>query len=218
MGAQLLEAGIGIYNYIKNYGQLDPKTRVLTGASLGASVGFTFGGPIGAGIGAVVGGISGLFKTSGKPKEQKERDQMRKMLQQGGILDDKFTIGLADGTRFDMGIDGKKREEWGGRHYFEPDPADPLAQKTFTIFKELANQMFQGNDNLVNSLAGYLTKASLSNANGDQNKVQENIKFIISQFMGQQAAATPSDASKQTQNQQNTQAVENKKPTEQVSV
>jgi hypothetical protein len=183
LGATIINAGVGIYDYIRNYGQMDPKTRVVSGMTLGASIGAYFG-PIGAGVGAVIGGLAGLFKTSGKPKEQKERDQMRKMLQQANIIDNKFTIGLADGSRFDIGIDGKARAEWGGRKYFEPDPSDPLAQKTFQVFQQITSQLMGGNQNMASSLAGYLTKAALSNANGDAKIVQDNIKALMAQLMG----------------------------------
>ena len=183
MGTSLVSAATGAFDMIKSFGHMTLEHGLATGLTTGASIGMMVGNPLlGAAIGAVAGGIMSLFKNSGKPKEQKERDKMRKALQQTGIIDDKFTIGLADGTRYDVGIDGKAKPEFGNRKPFEIDPSNQLAQSVNQVFMQLANRLFQGNTNLTTSLAGYLTNASLSNANGDQAAVQKNMEAIFAQF------------------------------------
>jgi hypothetical protein len=184
-GEAVTSAAFGVYDLVKNFGKMTLEHGVTTGAITGASIGSFFGGPlVGGVIGAAVGGLISLFKNSGKPKEQKERDQMRKALQQAGIIDGKFTIGLADGSRYDIGIDGKAKAEFGGRKPFEIDQQDQLAVSTFRVFSELALKVTGGQQQLATALAGYLTNASLSNAGGDQSKVQENMRAIIAQFSG----------------------------------
>jgi hypothetical protein len=184
-GEAITSAAFGVYDMVKNFGKMSLEHGVTTGIVTGASIGSMFGGPLVGGlIGAAVGGLISLFKNSGKPKEQKERDQMRKALQQAGIIDDKFSIGLADGSRYDIGIDGKAKAEFGGRKPFEIDQQNPLAVSVFRVFAELAMQVTGGNQALAQSLAGYLTNASLSNAGGNPKLVKENMQAIIAQFKG----------------------------------
>ena len=179
----LTSAAMGAYDLVKNFGKMTAEHGVTTGAVTGASIGLMVGMPVlGGVIGAAAGGILSLFKKSGKPKEQKERDLMRKTLQKGGVIDDKFTIGLADGSRFDIGIDGKAKAEFGGRKPFEIDQQNPLAVSAYRVFAQFVKQVIGENQNLNSSLAGYLTNASLSNANGDKQKVLENMRAIIAQF------------------------------------
>lgn len=193
IGVNLVAAGQGIVNFVQSWGNIGLKEGVLNGAATGASIGSIIPGlgtVIGGVIGGIFGGICSLFHRSGKSKDQKERDVMRKGLQQMGIIDDKFTIGLADGSRYDIGIDGKAKAEFGNRKPFEIDPSNQLAQQSFEVFTKLASQICGGNENLTKSLAGYLTNGALSNTNGDEQKVVTNIEYIMSQFTNKMGAAT----------------------------
>ena len=173
------------YDLIKNFGTLSPAHGALSGMTLGASIGSIVPGVgtvIGGLIGAVGGGLLSLFHNSGKDKDQKARDMMRKGLQQSGIIDDKFTIGLADGTRYDIGVDGKPKKEFNGLHPFDVDLKNPLAVKMASYFGPLTMVACGGNQKLASDLCGYLTNAALSNAGGDESKAKENAIAIFSQF------------------------------------
>jgi hypothetical protein len=92
------------------------RTGIIGGATSGAATGAGIGaflGPKGAGIGAAIGatvgaiaGAAGSWAGSSKGKAQMMRDSIRGVLQQGGILDDKFQGTLADGSEYDFGKDG----------------------------------------------------------------------------------------------------------------
>lgn len=94
------------------------QTGIVGGATSGAAIGGAIGTlvpipgvgtGIGAAIGAVVGGLAGAVGSwtgSSKGKAQMARDQIRGVLQSGGVLDDKFQGTLADGSKYDFGKDG----------------------------------------------------------------------------------------------------------------
>jgi hypothetical protein len=94
------------------------RTGVIGGATSGAATGAGIGaflGPkgaaIGGAIGAVVGGVAGAVGSltgSSKGKGQMQRDAVRGILQERGILDENYQGTLADGTKTDFGQDGSK--------------------------------------------------------------------------------------------------------------
>lgn len=182
----VLGALYGAYDLIKNFGTLSTAHGALSGLAAGAGIGSLIlpgaGTAVGGLIGAAIGGILSLFKNSGKDKDQKARDLMRKALQQNGIIDDKFTIGLADGSRYDIGIDGGPKPEFGGRRAFEVDMNNPLMVKIATFLAPLTQVACGGNQKLAADLSGYLANAALSNAGGDEAKARENVQAIYGEF------------------------------------
>lgn len=187
IGGKFLNAAgavYGAFDLIKNFGQMSPAQGAMSGLAVGAGIGSFFPGGtlIGGAIGAAVGGLISLFRKSGKHKDQKARDQMRKALLNAGVIDDKWTIGLADGSRYDIGIDGGPKKEFGGRRPYEIDLKDPMAVKISTFLNPLTYIACGGNQKLASDLSGYLTNAALSNAGGDESKARENVKAIYGQF------------------------------------
>lgn len=173
----------GAYNLIKDFGQLTLESGVLHGAAVGAAIGSAFSGPaIGGLIGAIGGGIISLFRKSGKHKDQKMRDKLRDAMQNAGIIDRNWSIGLADGSRYDLGVDGGPKKEFGGRRPFEVDLNNPSAVKLAMAATPLAFVITGGHRKLASDLSGYLANASLSNAGEDPKKAAENLKTIIAQF------------------------------------
>jgi hypothetical protein len=94
------------------------RTGVIGGATSGAAIGagvdaMTGGATLGLGaaIGATVGGIAGAIGSltgSSKGKGQMQRDAVRGVLQEQGILDENYQGTLADGSKADFGQDGSK--------------------------------------------------------------------------------------------------------------
>lgn len=174
-----------VANLVFNWGRTTTLGGVLSGASAGAAIGSLFapgiGTAIGAGIGGIVGAFSNLF-SSGKSHDQKMRDGVRKMLLQQGIIDSNYTIGLADGSRYDIGIDGRPRAEFGGRKPYEVDFTNPLAGDVVGLVNPLANLIAGSDEKLSIAFAGYFANAATSNAGGDIEKARDNVRAIYSQF------------------------------------
>lgn len=88
------------------------KAGAMSGATMGAGIGTMIAPGLGTALGAVIGaglGALGGNLRSGKSKEQQLRDDQRKEFlhsmgreKQAGD----FTVGLADGSKYDFGLDG----------------------------------------------------------------------------------------------------------------
>jgi hypothetical protein len=166
------------------------QTGIIGGATAGASIGAGIGTlvPIpgigtaaGAAIGAVVGataGAVGSWTGSSKGKAQFMRDNIRGVLQQGGVLDDKYQGTLADGTKYDFGKDGstlkwkeidkisaEKPKAWGG--------AVPLADAL------AASYGFVGQK--ASDIAAWYAKGAVSNAGDDAGVAQKNMQHFAKQ-------------------------------------
>lgn len=190
-GAGKILGGVGAaysaYELFSNWGKLPLAASVTHGATAGAYIGSTIfpgvGTAIGAGIGAIVGGISSLFG-GGKSADQKARDSMRSVLQERGIIDQNWSIGLANGQRFDIGKDGGatlQNVDGSTRKYYDVDFKNPLAADVVAMLDPLGAAVTGGNRKLQTDLVGYLTNAALSNASTKEEAVA-NVRAIMQQF------------------------------------
>jgi hypothetical protein len=172
----------GAYDLIANWGASTPARGASSGMAVGATVGTMIGGPgfgtaIGAAIGTVAGGVIGAI-TAGKHKDQKIRDEMREALVQNGILDSNYQLQLADGSTYNMGLDGGPRAEFGGRRPFEVDFSNPLAKYAVSWMNPIIEVLAQGNKKLQTDFVGYFANAAMSNA-----KTLEDVANNINSFM-----------------------------------
>lgn len=155
----------GLYNNLTD-NQKDPLGGAASGAALGASVGSFFPGVgtlVGAGVGALAGGAAGM--TGGdKGKDQLGRDQVRAGLKDAGVIDDKYNLTLADGSKFDIGADGSIQNY---NVDFEKDGVGNIVAAA----NPLAALITAGNPKLRSDFAGYFANAAMSS--GD---TLENIK------------------------------------------
>ena len=149
-----------------------------SGAALGGGIGSFFtpvGTAIGAGIGAAVGGLAGFAGSvfgSSKDKYQQIRDRARAGLKEAGIINDQYQGTLADGSTFDFGKDGKK--------FGKLNTKDP----NWGAAAGLANVIAAGEGlygRPLEAVATLYANASMSNANGDINKVYDNIRHFAAQ-------------------------------------
>jgi len=121
------------------------------------------------GPGALAGGaIGGLFGGK-KGKDQKRRDGLRDNLEESGFafkgLDGSHRIELADGSLFNIGLDGGARitnDKGEKRQVFDVDLSDPEARNVVGLVNPLATVVVGGDGKLRSDFAGYLTNASLS--------------------------------------------------------
>ncbi len=179
----------GAYDLIANWGASTPARGASSGMAVGAALGTVIGGPgfgtaIGAAIGTIAGGLIGAI-TAGKHKDQKVRDQMREALVQNGVLDSNYQLQLADGSTYNMGLDGGPRAEFGGRRPFEVDLSNPLAKYAVSWVNPLIEVLAQGNPKLKTDFVGYFANAAISNA-----KTLEDVRQNVTAFM-QRFGVTP---------------------------
>jgi len=175
---------LGAADIAMNWGRSTPARGAASGSAVGAMIGTMItpgiGTAIGAAIGAIGGGLLGSIKT-GKHKDQKVRDQVRALLMERGVIDSKYTIGLADGSRFDIGYDGGPKKELGGRRPYEVDAANPLAKYAISWLNPVVAFLSQGNEKVQTDFVGYLANAAMSNAKS-LDDVKANVGAIIKQF------------------------------------
>ena len=157
----------------------------LSGASLGAGVGSFFGPgtgtAIGAGIGAAVGGLAGAVGSwtgSGKGQAQVERDQVRSVMKDAGILDDKYLGTLADGSKFDFGVDGKPLswKEFDKRLEATPSYGDTVALTDAMVTGMGLSGRSRSDINLL------FSRAAQSNAGDDYGIAKNNVIHFANQL------------------------------------
>lgn len=175
----------GAYNLASSFGRSSPAAGASSGVAVGAALGTMIGGPgfgtaIGAALGAIGGGLIGAI-TNGKHKDQKVRDEVRKLLVENGVLDQNFRLTLADGSQYDMGKDGGPRAEFGGRRPFEIDFNNPMAKYAISWLNPLVHLTFGSNQKIQSDLMGYFTNAVLSNAKS-LDDVRANVNAIMGKF------------------------------------
>lgn len=175
---------LGAVDIAANWGRSTPAHGAASGSAFGAMVGTMFcpglGTAIGAALGAIGGGLLGSIKT-GKHKDQKVRDQVRELLLDKGVIDSNYSIGLADGSRFNVGYDGGPKKELGGRRPYEMDMSNPLTKYAISWISPVVALFSQGNKKVQDDFVGYFGNAALSNAKS-LDDVAANVNAIIKQF------------------------------------
>lgn len=156
------------------------QTGVVGGATSGALIGSAFG-PWGTAIGAVVGGIAGAVGSvtgSSKGKGQMQRDAIRGVLQERGLLDKNFQGTLADGTLTDFGQDGSKLNTKAMNKLQSENPTafEPTQQLGDAI---AASYGFVGDK--ARSLSRLYVRGALSNAKDDPNTAIANMQHFAKQ-------------------------------------
>jgi hypothetical protein len=124
-------------------------------------------------------------KNSGKGPEQLERDQIRAQLQAAGVLDSSFGLRLADGTSYDIGVDGgAKLTNTDGtvRNAYDVDFSHPLAAAVVGMANPLALLVtVERFPNRHSDITGYFVNAALSNATSIED-ARANMAQIVGSF------------------------------------
>lgn len=179
----LFNGVLGAANIATSWGKSTPAAGAVNGMAAGAMIGSIIPGvgtAIGAAAGLVIGGLLGCIKV-GKHKDQKVRDSVRAFLVEKGVLAQDYTIQLANGSHYDIGIDGGPKAELGGRRPYEVDFNNHLAQYAVSWLDPVLDLVSQGNQKVKTDFVGYLANAALSNANNLAD-VRDNVNAIIRQF------------------------------------
>lgn len=132
----------------------------------------------------LMGGRSiGSRLTSGKSQQQQIRDSFRSNLKDSGVADDKYQVTLADGSKFDIGLDGKhrftnidgtKRNPWDG------DSQNPLSNYATGKLDPMIKRIYEGapEDYHTEQFTGMLVNAAISNATSEKD-VDANIAAML---------------------------------------
>jgi hypothetical protein len=144
----------------------------------------------------------GKMMTTGKSDSQLLRDDFRGLLKQTGVADDKYNVTLADGSTFNIGLDGKTKYENVGknidgkttRNAWDVDFSNPLAKFATDQLDPKVRSIYQDVDGKVKpeQYTGMLVNAVTSNAKSEKD-VLANINAMLgkSTFAQQQKPATP---------------------------
>ncbi len=183
-GATIVGGLYGAINLATNWGRSTPAAGATSGVALGASIGTMIapgiGTGIGAAIGALAGGLLGSVKT-GKSRDQRVRDRVRAALLASNIIDSNYCVTLADGSKYDIGKDGKPRAELGGRRPFELDFSHPFAKYAVSWLNPLIESISGGNKKIQTDFVGYFANAAMSNAKS-LDDVRRNVNAIFARF------------------------------------
>lgn len=137
----------------------------------------------------------GQMMTTGKSDAQLNRDDFRGFLKESGVADDKYEITLADGSKFNVGLDGKtKYTNTDGkttRNAWDVDFSNPLAKFATDQIDPIIRQMYANPPKGVNpeQYTGMLVNAVTSNA-----KTQADVKANLARIIKDgkiQAGSTP---------------------------
>ncbi len=144
----------------------------------------------------------GKMMTTGKSDDQLMRDDFRGLLKQTGVANKNYEVSLADGTKFNIGLDGKTRYQNVGenidgktqRQAWDVDFSNPLAKFATDQIDPMIRSIYAESDGKVKpeQYTGILVNAVTSNAKSQQD-VLNNIQSVIgkSDFAKQAGVAVP---------------------------
>lgn len=130
----------------------------------------------------------GQMMTTGKSDAQLMRDDFRGLLKQTGVADKNYKVTLADGSKFDIGLDGKTRYQNVGenidgktsRQAWDVDFSNPLAKFATDQIDPMIRNIYAETDGKVKpeQYTGILVNAVTSNAKSEQD-VLANIQSML---------------------------------------
>lgn len=143
--------------------------------AIGGAAGFS--NPVTAPLAALaaLGNMAGFdFFGSGKSGEQRKRDSYRDSFQKLGLIDDAYNITLADGSKYDIGVDGGKKLQNiaanidGGtdRFTYDVDFSNPEAEQVVGWLQPLVVGLY-GEDG--HDMIGHLANAAMSSGDAKAN-------------------------------------------------
>lgn len=144
----------------------------------------------------------GKMMTTGKSDAQLLRDDFRGLLKETAVADNQYNVTLADGSKFNIGLDGKTKYQNVGenidgkktRHAWDVDFSNPLAQYAVNQIDPMIRNIYKETDGKVKpeQYTGMLVNAVTSNAKSNED-VLANIQAMLgkSTFAQQAGVAVP---------------------------
>lgn len=160
------------YDAFKNRDDWDDKNEWESGARRGAQIGAGLGTAFMPGIGTLAGGAGGAMWGTmasllggGKGKDQRGRDQFRKEMKDRGMLSDGYNLNLADGGKYDIGLDGSHK------NYNVDFSREGIGDVVGSV-NPLAYIIANGDKKKATDLAGYYANAASSSGNANDNALK----------------------------------------------
>lgn len=143
----------------------------------------------------------GKMMTTGKSDAQLQRDDFRGLLKQTGVADDNYNVTLADGSQFNIGLDGKTKYQNVGenidgkktRNAWDVDFSNPLAKFAVDKIDPMIRSIYKDASGAVKpeQYTGMFVNAVTSNAK-NEDEVMANINAMLSKStFAQKAGAQP---------------------------
>jgi len=132
----------------------------------------------------------GRMMTSGKSDAQLKRDDFRGLLKETGVADKNYHVTLADGSKFNIGLDGKTRYKNVGenidgktsRQAWDVDFSNPLAKYATDQIDPMIRNIYGPDAEKAGikpeQYTGMFVNAVTSNAKSEQD-VQNNIQAML---------------------------------------
>ncbi|MCC6221140.1 MAG: hypothetical protein IT291_07870 [Deltaproteobacteria bacterium] len=120
----------------------------------------------------------------GKHADQIARDGVRELLQNCGVIDEKFQLELADGSKYDIGLDGGARYanvDGTERAPYQVDFSNTMSPEIISLIDPLTKMLFGTNEKIRVDVTGYLVNAALSNAD-NIDTAKANVLSIYNAF------------------------------------
>lgn len=185
-GLNILAGAYGGYETAKMIGDSAAgsqrnRNAAIGGAASGAAIGSAIAPGIGTAIGAAVGGLAGAIGSwtgSSKGKAQFMRDNIRKVLQQNNLLDQNFQGTLADGSKYDFGVDGKALK-W--KEIDKVAESNPNSWKAVIPLTDALATAYGFVGQRASDISAWYGKAAVSNAKDDPTTAIANAKHFAQQ-------------------------------------
>lgn len=158
-----------------------------------------FGGPANLALRLMGKRSIGKMMTTGKSDAQLLRDDFRGKLKETGVADDTYHVTLADGSKFNIGLDGKTKYKNVGenvdgkttRNAWDVDHSNPLAMFAVNQIDPMIRNIY-GEDAVKAGIkpeqyTGMLVNAATSNAKSQQD-VLANIQAMLGKSIFAQQA------------------------------
>lgn len=152
-------------------------------------------------LGIATGGLSEVANrllNGTKSQDQQSRDATRSTFQNNGIADGNYNVTLADGSTYNVGLDGHATLQNNGknidgsttRHPYDVDFSNPLAVASVPELQGLATQILGSgaSSKQISDTVGMLSNAVTSNAKS-QADVNANIAAIQAKYKNQDPSA-----------------------------
>jgi hypothetical protein len=128
----------------------------------------------------------GAMMTSGKSNAQALRDDFRGDLKESGVADKDYMVTLADGSKFNIGLDGKTKykntDEKTTRNAWDVDWSNPLAKLASEKIDPMIRGIYGTDDPKAKffpgQYTGMLVNAATSNAKNEA-EVMANIEAMM---------------------------------------
>jgi hypothetical protein len=185
-GLNILAGAYGGYETAKMIGDSAAgsqrnRNAALGGATAGAAIGSAIAPGVGTAIGAAVGGLAGAVGSwtgSKKGKAQFMRDNIRNVLQQNNVLDQNFQGTLADGSKYDFGVDGKALK-W--KEIDKVAETNPNSWKAVVPLTDALATAYGFVGQRASDISAWYGKAAVSNAKDDPTTAIANAKHFAQQ-------------------------------------